>query len=238
MVAAVFAAAMAAAPLTQAAPQAQQIQEVPAERAQKAGAADEERRARVRFKLDDGTQESVISLNNEEQTRGLQAVLLNRFTPDEDELPLTIEVVSILFPRTCATGGTGLRRGMEFEVVIYLDPDGTGDPANATLALRQPFGIRPSDFRFQRIRLDEPVTVERGDVWIGYTNSATATDDRPIFHGALDRSSNKGRSWLFYNRSSSFTGDVLAAAQVRVLTGEAGIPGNWMIRARGESGGE
>jgi hypothetical protein len=232
-----FAAPIFVVPLARAEPPIQQITAVPAADSSKADAVSEaKRRARTRLRLDDGSQESVVSVNDETQARGLQAVVLNRFTPDEDSLPLTIDAVSILFPKTCAVGDTGLRRGMEFEVVVYLDPDATEDPANATLAVRQGFEIRPSDTKFQTIRLDTPVVVERGDVWVGYTNSVTSTDDRVIFHAALDRSSSRGRSWLFYNSSSSFTGTVLDAAQYRQRIDEQGIPGNWLIRARGTTG--
>ena len=54
------------------------------------------------------------------------------------------------------------------------------------LAARQPFELRPSDTRFQKIDLETPVTVTSGDVWVGYTNTVTATDERLIYHAAID----------------------------------------------------
>jgi hypothetical protein len=200
--------------------------------AQAAAASDAERRARTKLRLDDGQQDFVVALADATGSRTFQAVILNRFTPTSNRLPLELDTVQILFPKTCQAGDTGLRAGMTFEALVYLDPSGSGDPASAMLVARQPFEVRPSDTEFQRIRLETPVTVTSGDVWVGYTNAFTATDTRLIYHAALDTSSSKGRSWIFYNGvGSNFDGDVLANAQFRRLVDDEGVPGNWMIRA-------
>ena len=197
-----------------------------------------EKRARTKLKLDDGQQDFVVALTDATGARTFQAVILNRFTPTSNRLPFQLDIVQILFPKTCQAGDTGLRAGMAFEALVYLDPSGSGDPANAMLAARQPFEIQPSDTEFQKIRLETPVTVTSGDVWVGYTNAFTATDSRLIYHAALDTSSSKGRSWIFYNGvGSNFDGDVLINAQFRQLIDEAGAPGNWMIRAKGRIAG-
>jgi hypothetical protein len=188
------------------------------------------------LRLDDGTAEEVLSLSDPTNARSFQAVFLNRFTPSANQLPFTVQAVSIAFRKTCAAGNTGLRKSMTFQVVVYLDPEGTGNPANATLVTRQDFQVRPRDGGFQRIQLNTPVTVTGGDVWVGYTNSFSATDDRLLYHAALDTTNPKGRSWIFYNIGGSFTGDVLQQAQIRRLIDDEGVPGNWMIRARGRVG--
>ena len=197
-----------------------------------------DKRARTKLRLDDGTQELVVALTDAAGSRTFQAVIVNRFTPTSNRLPLELDTVQILFPKTCQAGDTGLRAGMMFEALVYLDPSGSGDPANAMLAARQSFEVRPSDTEFQRIRLDTPVTVTSGDVWVGYTNTFSATDSRPLFFAAVDTSSSQGRSWIFYNSTGSpFGGDVLVTAQVRHLLDQEGVPGNWMIRAKGRIGG-
>lgn len=199
-----------------------------------AAPAHADKRARVKFRLDDGSQELVIALTDAEGTREVQAVVLNRFTPTSNRLPFDLDTIQILFPKTCQSGDTGLRTGMGFEALVYIDPSGSGDPANAMLVARQPFEIQPSNNRFQRIRLDTPVSVMSGDVWVGYTNSFSALDARPLFFAAVDTSSpSQGRSWIFYNTTSNFTGDVLSDAQIRQTLEEAGAPGNFLIRARG-----
>jgi hypothetical protein len=187
-----------------------------------------ERRANgPRLRLDDGTAEQVIGVaDSEDQTKGLQAVVANVFTPDPAVLPLTINRVMVLFPK-----------GMTFEVVVYLDPTGSLDPDNAELATRQTFALKPSDTRLQKVTLDNPVTVEQGDVWVGYINSVTGTNPEFIFHAALDTTNPKGRSWIFYNRAgSSFTGDRLANAQFQRQVNEPDFNGNWIIRAAGQTG--
>jgi hypothetical protein len=216
----------------------QEIVSVPTQRAG-ANAKDGDRaKASInKLKLDDGSAEEVLSLTNPERTKSVQAVLVNRFTPAANQLPFTVESVNIAFRETCQAGSTGLRNSMTFQVVVYLDPTGSGDPANTELVRRQNFDLRPNDGKFQKIVLDSPVPVTAGDVWIGYTNSFSATDDRVIYHAALDTTNPKGRSWIFYNLGSSFEGDVLEAAQVKRTIDDAGLPGNWMIRARGEAGG-
>jgi hypothetical protein len=202
-----------------------------------ASAAKADRRARTKLKLDDGKADFVVALTDATASRTFQVVVLNRFTPTSNRLPFQLDIVQILFPKTCQAGDTGLRAGMPFEALVYLDPSGSGDPANAMLAARQPFEVQPSDTEFQRIRLDTPVTVTSGDVWVGYTNTFTATDSRLIYHAALDTSSSQGRSWIFYNGvGSNFDGDVLVNAQFRRLIDEEGAPGNWMIRAKGRIG--
>jgi hypothetical protein len=194
--------------------------------------------ASKKLKLDDGSAEFVVALTDNTNARTFQVVVLNRFTPASDRLPFEIDTIQILFRKTCQAGDTGLRDGMPFEALVYLDPQGTGDPANAMLVTRQSFEVHPSDTKFQKIALDTPVTVTGGDVWIGYTNSFSATDDRLIYHAALDTSSSQGRSWIFYNGvGSNFDGNVLANAQFRHLVDQEGMPGNWMIRAKGRVAG-
>jgi hypothetical protein len=204
---------------------------------QSAAKADKQR-ARKRLRIDDGSAEQVISLADTTANKTVQIVVLNRFTPGANALPLSIDSIRILFPETCQAGDTGLRDGMTFEALIYVDTSSSGDPENAILVARQPFQVRPDDGRFTRIQLDTPVTVAAGDVWIGYTNSAPANQERVLYHAALDTTSDRGRSWIFYNQTgSSFTGNVLTDAQVRHTIAEEGVPGNWMIRARGRIGG-
>ena len=197
-----------------------------------------EKRARTKLRLDDGRQDFVVALTDATGARTFQVVVLNRFTPTSNRLPFELDIIQILFPKTCQAGDTGLRAGMTFEALVYLDPSGSGDPANAMLVARQPFEVQPSDTEFQKIRLETPVTVTSGDVWVGYTNTFTASDSRLIYHAALDTSSSQGRSWIFFNGvGSNFDGDVLVNAQFQRTIDDQGAPGNWMIRAKGRIAG-
>lgn len=204
------------------------------------GAVTSDKRAngRTKLKLDDGSQEVVIGLTDSTNAQAFTSVVVNRFTPSANQLPLTLDTVLILFPQTCQSGNTGLRSSMTFTVVVYVDPSGSGNPANATLAASQDFQLMPDDDVFQKIRIDDPVAVAGGDVWVGYINSSSAVDPRPIFHAALDTTHPKGRSWIFFNDigDNITSGDLLSSADTKELIDAEGTPGNWLIRARGRVG--
>jgi hypothetical protein len=187
------------------------------------------------LQLDDGSFETVLGVVSGDQQTGYQSVQLNRFTPDQVMLPLTIDTISILFPTRDRSGNlTGLRSGQTFQVLVYTDPAGTGDPANAKLRLRQNVRLAPNNSRFQDIALSPPVTIQSGDVWIGYTNTITRTTHDPIFHGALDLSSSRGRSWIFFDDDGGdFSEDDLSTAPVKSTVDALGFGGNWLIRASG-----
>jgi hypothetical protein len=230
-----LAAAVLAAPAAPAAAlQDPRIASSPTIQSVETGAA----KARTKLKVDDGSAEQVVGLQDSSGAREFQIVVLNRFTPASNMLPFTLETIMIKFQKTCQAGDTGLRSDMTFEALVYLDPTGSGDPNNAMLVARQPFQLAPSDARFQKIDLQTPVQVTAGDVWVGYTNTESATNSTIIYHAALDTTNPRGRSWIFYNRStSSFTGDLLSNAEVKHTIDQEGIPGNWLIRAKGRISG-
>jgi hypothetical protein len=189
----------------------------------------------IELHFDDGSYEEVLGVAA--GTTGYQSVSLTRFTPSATQLPAVLDTVSILFPKTFPNGApTGLQDDQHFQVLVYLDPSGSANPANAALVLRQDFRLSPANARYQDVRLDRTVTVSRGDVWIGYTNAGTAADHRRIFHAAIDTNSSRQRSWLFYNSNvepRDFDGEDLSAAQVRTRLDDIGFAGNWLIRASG-----
>jgi hypothetical protein len=212
------------------------VSTIPAFLTVRAGAAPAPASGRaIELSFDDGSFEDVVGVFA--GTTGFQSVSLTRFTPTSAQLPAVLDTVSILFPTRAPNGAdTGLEDDQHFQILVYLDPSGSANPANAELVLRQDFLLSPSNGRFQDITLDRRVTVKVGDVWIGYTNAVTATTHERIFHGAIDRGSSEGRSWLFYNSNvepRDFTGENLAAAQVRTRLDDIGLGGNWMIRASG-----
>ena len=186
--------------------------------------------------IDDGSYESNRGYALQDGSAGSQGVALNRFTPDPNLLPLTIDTVSMLFPLMTPGGiSTRLEPGMPFDVLVYVDPSGSGNPANTSLAVRQPFSLAPSDTIVQEVRLESPVLVQSGDVWVGFTNTVTRSDSRAIYPLTIDLSSEaQGRSWGFSNSSdgsSHFGGDVLSEAA------SAGIlPYNFLIRAGARGG--
>jgi hypothetical protein len=185
--------------------------------------------------LDDGTIEQALGVVDQNQVTGSQAVFLNRFTLAPEQLPFTLDTVTIAFPTSTEAGPTRIIPGSNFEVLVYVDPGSTGDPANATLKFRQPFAVQPSNSTFQEIQIGLPIVIQFGDVWVGFTNTVTATDGKAIFPAALDTGTVRARSWAFFNRGvgNHFDGNgSLSSADV----GQT-VAGNWLIRAVGQTGG-
>ena len=187
------------------------------------------------FSHDDGSFESALGVTDPQGVNGSQAVFINRFTPSPGQLPVTIDTVSFLFPVSTDVGPTGLEPGMPFEVLVYTDPTSNPNPTAATLVRRQLFLVQPSNSSFQNVTLDDPVTIEGGTVYVGFTNKVTAETNEPIFPGALDANTVTGDSFAYFNTElfSHFDGTVLSAA----TSGTRVLPGTWLIRAFFSTGG-
>lgn len=187
------------------------------------------------FSHDDGSFESALGVTDPQGAHGSQAVFINRFTPNPELLPVTIDTVSFLFPISTDVGPTGLEQGMPFEVLVYTDPTSNPSPTAASLVRRQLFLIQPSNSAFQNVTLDDPVTIEGGTVYIGFTNRITAETNEAIFPGALDEDTPTGDSFAYFNTElfSHFDGTVLSAA----TSGTRVLPGTWLIRAFFSTGG-
>jgi hypothetical protein len=186
------------------------------------------------LRLDDGIVDTVLGVTNEETSN--QAVYLNRFSPDPELLPITIDTVSILFPLVDPNGfETGLRPRMTFQLLVYVDEAGTGDPLHSELVRRETFDLAPSNTAFQNITLDMPVEVARGDVYIGFTDFVTSVTNEQIFPAAFDSNQAVNRAYAFHNfdTGSHFDGENLAASD----SGPILLPGAWMIRALYTTGG-
>lgn len=182
------------------------------------------------LQVDDGSFETSFGVVNQNQTLGSQGYFLNRFTVPQERLPFTIDSVSILFPVT----NSNLHGGEQFDVLVFDGPSGTSDASGTTLRARKSFLVHPSNTTFQLIQLDLPVVVLNGDVWVGFTNTSTRNDARPIFPAAADTNSDQARSWIFFNNQvdNHFDGP-LTTADVGTIIHQ----GNWLIRANGQPGG-
>lgn len=184
---------------------------------------------------DDGSFEQALGVTDAQGENGSQAVFMNRFTPLPTELPITIDTVAFLFPTDTELGTTGVEPGMLFEALVYVDPSSNSNPIAASLVRRQAFSVQPSNSVFQSVTLDEPVTIDQGTVYIGFTNRTTAETNDPIFPGALDVDTPAQLSFAFFNTElfSHFDGSVLSAA----TSGPVVLGGTWLIRALYSTGG-
>lgn len=184
---------------------------------------------------DDGSYEEAVGVVDPDGRVGSQAVYLNAFSPEPDALPITIDTVSALFPVHDRFGSTGLFPKQSFDMLVYLDPDGTGDPRNAELANRTRFDLEPSDTTFQAVALSQAVTVTAGDVYIGFTDPYVAVTEDPIYPAAVDTDTRTGVSYAFHNTNprDHFDGEHLSEAQ----EGGALDFGTFLIRASYTTGG-
>ena len=188
----------------------------------------------VTFQHHDGSFDYSVGVVNDNGTVGTQAVFLTRFTPDADLLPVTIDKVSFLFPTSDQFGDTLLRPNQSFEVLVYLDVNDTGNPADAELVVRQPFNCQPSNTVFQTVGFDG-VEITSGAFLIGFTDVYTRNTGLPIYSAALDLTQNQGQSFAFHNfdAANHFDGSDLASSD----SGPAELPGNLMTTVSGLSGG-
>jgi hypothetical protein len=187
------------------------------------------------LQIDHGRYDFALGVVGGDPLYGLEAVYLNRFDPSPDELPISIEKVSALFPVSDQFGNTGLYSRMTFRMLVYVDEEGSDDPRNATLVASKTFDLEPSNTEFQEVALDTPVAVTRGAVYVGFTDFVTSITNDPIYPGALDTTGPVGASFAFHNLSpgAHFDGHDLSAAE----SGPSLVDGAWLIRASYTTGG-
>lgn len=188
------------------------------------------------LRLDDGTSEYSVGVTDDLGEIGSQAVYLNRFVPPADQLPITIDSVSFLFPTSDEFGDTGLFSQQTFQALVYLDEDDSRNPADAVLVQRVTFDLEPSNSVFQTVTLDEPVNVSRGSVLIGFTDPYVAVTNEPIYPAAVDANTLSNSSLVFHNLTPGhhFDGEHLDQAE----NGGFIFPdGTFIIRAFYTTGG-
>jgi hypothetical protein len=188
----------------------------------------------ITFQHHDGSSDYSVGVTNDAGTVGSQAVYLTRFTPDANLLPVTIDKVSFLFPTSDQFGDTLMRPNQSFEVLVYLDVNATGNPADAELVIRKPFNCQPSNTVFQTIGFDG-VEVTSGSFLIGFTDVYTRNTGLPIYCAALDVTQNQGQSFAFHNfePADHFDGSDLTSSD----SGASVLPGNLMTTVSGLTGG-
>lgn len=185
----------------------------------------------VSYRYDDGDFDYAVGVSNDGV--GSQAVYLNYYTPTEEQYPISIDRVAIYFPPGDSFGPTGVFTGMSTEVLVYADPDGTRNPADAELVVRKPFDAVVSLTSFQSVGFDA-VEIRRGGFWIGFTDVYTGVFESAIRPAVLDLTNNAGNSYAFHDLGvgDHFDGEDLSAAEnSEVLTG------NLPIHAFGVTGG-
>ncbi|MCP3980189.1 MAG: hypothetical protein GY716_12865 [bacterium] len=137
---------------------------------------------------------------------------VNRFTPGAQRLPLTIDRLEIYVNREVPITGRSVR------ILVYSDPAGTGDMANATLVYQETTVIPPEGAGangYDLYPLASPVTITSGEFYVGLID--LVSDGAPAF-ASFDPIV-QGNAWAAFNSLSP--GAFFQVAE-----------GNWYVRAR------
>ena len=188
----------------------------------------------VNLVLDDGTIENSVGWSN--STLSFAALWINRSSPLVTQFPMNLTQISIKWPNSSALVGKTIA------LLVYVDADGDGDPADATKIAQiggQTISVADGT-TFQNF----PVNVNiagPGDVYYGFSDTYNSGGVSPrTFPAALDTTATQGRSYVAaqddatdpdYNNLGN--NDNLAV--IDDLSGGA-LEGNWVIRASGTGG--
>jgi hypothetical protein len=140
-----------------------------------------------------------------------QMAWVKRFTPSC--YPFRLERVDVMIGESSSVApGRGLR------VLVYTDPAGTGDPANATLAHAEDSVVQVvSTGTFNQYTLGAPVTLTSGDYYVGFYDLVADAPDTYI--ASIDT----GASGDAYRTANSTSPEDYQAYG----------NGTWLIRAAG-----
>jgi uncharacterized repeat protein (TIGR01451 family) len=182
--------------------------------------------ADVQLILDDGSSENALGL-----TAGGQFIWLNRFTPDPALFPFTLQEVQHYF-----YNGQGVAVGDVFDVYIYEDTDGDGDPGTGAVFLGDIQDVTAQALDAWSVwPLPSPVALNGpGDVLIVVVNRTTVAPG--TYPATMDQTASQGRSWV-----GAYTGDpgdppTLPADSLWGIVDSFGFAGNWMARGYGQTG--
>jgi len=181
------------------------------------------------FTLDDGSYENSIGLSD--GTNEEAALWLNRFTLGSDQYPLDLQNVQVEWP-----SGHGDPTGLQARVVVYYDADGDGDPANAVLLYEGFVTIGGLDV-FETYPVSATIP-GAGDIYVGFEDYWAEGGYLPlIYPAAIDTSSaSHMSSWVVADSGGAPDVDNLAYnSMIGVIDDLAGLPGNWLIRANGQT---
>lgn len=186
----------------------------------------------VELVVDDGGAEDGIGL-----TAGGQIIWLNRFTPAPEQFPFTLTEVWVLFGSDWGSGG--VNPGELFDIYIFQDTDGDGDPGtNAELVAGfTDVAVQAADGEtWTAVMLDEPVVLTGpGDVLIAIVNR-TAGTDAGEYPASIDETASQARSWVGYYGEPVPYPPTLPAPELWGLIDDFGLPGNWTVRGYGVKG--
>ncbi len=188
--------------------------------------------APISFALDDGARETSIGfgIDNTESA----ALWLNRFTPPSNSYPITLNGIQIMWPDQSGTGDN--LPGKTARLVVYQDADGDGNPSNATLLGQMTIIISGTE-AYENYPVNIVAPGPSGDIYIGFEDLWAEAGYTPrMFPASQDTTTSQARSWIAAMGSGA-PPDVnnLSNNDQLGTVDSFGLPGNWMIRATGDT---
>lgn len=176
----------------------------------------------VNLVLDDGSRDNAIGL-----TAGGQFIWLNRFSPTE--FPIELDTALVLF-----SAQDGINLGETFDVYLYQDTDGDGDPGTGAVYVGGVTGNTVAVLdNWTTVNLGALGFSGPGDVLVAVVNR-TAGVIAGTFPAAIDQTASQGRSWIgIYSAGNPGNPPTLPADAAWGTIDSFGFGGNWMIRASG-----
>lgn len=179
----------------------------------------------VELVLDDDTAEDAIGIGG-----SAAFMVVNRFTPSEDQFPFLLEQVDISFEASGAVAA-----GDQLRIVVYKNTTGSEDPASGSELLYQQDAVVVDAAGWNNYVLDEPVLLEGpGDVIIGAI--FLEVPGTSYFPASIDQTDSQERSWAGWWSGDVPAEPILPPDESWILIDDAGFPGNWMIRGMGSAG--
>ncbi len=180
----------------------------------------------VELILDDGSVDNGIGIGGTHPF-----IWVNRFTPTAEQYPFTLNRVDIYWDST-----GNVLSGDDFEILIYKNTSGNTNPAvGAEFISKQTIKATTLD-NWQSYELDEPVFFEGpGDVIIGV--AALEIPGTSYWPASIDTSSTKSRSWIGWWVDPAMPDPPILPPDESWMNIDEFLPGNWMLRGYGETGG-
>ena len=177
----------------------------------------------IELTLDDGIAEDAIGIGGT-----AEFMVLNRFTPLEDQFPFILERVDVSFEESTALAGDEIR------IVVYQNTSGAEDPSEGAEFLYQQDAVVDDASGWNSYILDEAVRFEGpGDVLIGVI--LMEKPGSAYFPASIDESASQERSWVGWWSDAVPSEPVLPPDSNWFLSDDEGFPGNWLIRGMGSA---
>jgi hypothetical protein len=184
--------------------------------------------APITFILDDGTIENSLGFSGR-----YPGIWVNRFSPVTADFPIRLNQISILFPDP-TMGGRNLQ-GLAVDLLVYVDADRDNDPSNAVRVFRQATTVQVANgTTFSTYSVNVLVTTP-GDLYIGFSDTYNNGALPASYPAPIDETTSQMRSWAIGNGTTPPDYDNLGNNALVVTIDEAGFPGNWAIRAAGDT---